>query len=74
MKKYDLLSRLDVAFDRILAPKPLDEIVTEGIRVATEEIMQCDYTIKRQEFIKHMAKARQAAMVSWVKKENENGI
>ena len=68
--KYDLLSRMDSVFDRILSPKPLDEIVTEGIRVAEEEIMQCDYTIKHQEFMKHMAKARQAAMIDWVKKEN----
>lgn len=50
---------------------PLEDVIANNIKLAEIEIMQCDHTIRMQSFIKHMAKARQDAMISWVQLEKE---
>ena len=65
-----MMQHMNNWFERVPSPKPMEQVSADGIQDAELEIMQCDFTITRQAFLKHMAKARQKAMIEWVAKGN----
>lgn len=52
-------------FERHTAPSPLPEVVNNGIKKAQEEIMDCDYAILKQQFLRHLAVAQKNALIEW---------
>lgn len=45
--------------------QPLEQIIAEATEAAILSIQECDYTILREQYIRHMALAKIAAMEAW---------
>lgn len=50
---------------------PLDTIIANEGEKAIKTVMECNYTIHREMFIRHMAIAEQQAQADWKRKEPE---
>lgn len=50
----------------------IDDVITNDLAKTEREIVACDQSILTHQFLKHMAKAKQQAMIDWVKRENGN--
>lgn len=70
MKSLPLMKWLDDWWEQKTAPTPLEETITDDMQKTAKEIMQIEYTIKQQRFLKHMAEHKQQAMVLWIEQEN----
>ena len=65
-----MIKRLQAKLEAYIHP-PLEDVIANNVKAAELEIMQCDHTIRLQSFVKHMAIARQNAMLEWVESEQE---
>lgn len=60
---------LGVALEKAIAPAPLDRKIANDMLLAQEKVMQFDYTIRLQQFGKHMALAEIQALSAWAEME-----
>lgn len=71
MKRPGWLKWLDDWWEQSTAPTPLEDSITDDMRKTALEILQIEYTIKQQRFLKHMAEHKQQAMVDWIAQEKQ---
>lgn len=51
----------------------IDDVITNDLAKTEREIVACDQSILTHQFLKHMARAKQSAMIEWVKRESNHG-
>lgn len=72
MSSFKFWTKVEDFFDKMAAPKSMDVVIANGLEEAAAEIIQCDATITRHEFMKHMAIYRQKGMITWMEANGQH--